>query len=150
MTDEELYEAQPKKDFKFNMYDENTRVEYRDVVVPNWIAADGRWGDVHNALMAAGNRNFATATEKIVQVLERAREYGRMEVESGREPEGKLHTERWAAQGPQVRHEYVAQPLTSQAKARQDLIERSYRGLRRPFDPNFPLAEQAPAPVFEL
>lgn len=88
MTDEELHAAQPKKDFKFNMYDENTKVEYRDVVVPNWIAADGRWGDVHNALMAAGNRNFATATEKIVQVLERAREFGRMEAESGREPEG--------------------------------------------------------------
>lgn len=119
MTDEQMYEAQPRKDFKFNMYDENVRVEYRDVVVPNWIAADGRWGDVHNALMAAGNRNFATATEKIVKVLERAREYGRLEAQLGRQPEGL----------PVPEGEITANPNLGPD------FPRSYRGMRRPFDP---------------
>ena len=90
MTDEELHAAQPRKDFVFNMYDENTTVEYRNVSVPNWIARDGGWGDVYNALMDARNGKCASATEKIVKVLEWAREVGRTEAETGREPEGKI------------------------------------------------------------
>lgn len=79
MTDEELHEAQPKKDWVFNMVDTVVKTNYRDVTVPNWIAADGRWGDVYNALQAARDGNFATATEQIVKAMERAREYGREE-----------------------------------------------------------------------
>lgn len=90
MTDEELHAAQPRKDFVFNMYDENTTTEYRNVSVPNWIARDGRWGDVYNALMDARNGKGASATEKMVKLLEWAREVGRTEAETGREPEGRL------------------------------------------------------------
>lgn len=134
MTDEELHAAQPEKDYKFNMYDESVTTEYRDVIVPNWMARDGRWAEVYNALQAARNSKIATATEQIVKAMERAREYGRMEAESGREPEGKLHVERWDnsnVNGP---------PISSQEKSRLDLQQRTHRGLRRPFDPAFPSA----------
>jgi hypothetical protein len=131
MTDEELHAAQPPHDFKFNMYDESTRVEHRDVVVPNWIARDGRWAEIYNAVKAAECGQIAKATEQIVKALERAREYGRMEAESGREPEGKLHVERWE-------NSNVNGPISSREKSQQDLAIRTHRGLRRPFDPAFP------------
>ncbi len=79
MTDEELHAAQPGGDFKFNLADTALKTNYRDVTVPNWIAADGRWGDVYNALQSARDGNFATATEKIVKALEAAREFGAQE-----------------------------------------------------------------------
>lgn len=122
MTDEQLYEAQPEKDFKFNMYDENTRVDYRDVVVPNWIARDGRWAEIHSALMDAGNRKFALATEKIVKALERAREFGMVQAQLGRDPEGLPVPEGEIKANPNLGPDFP----------------RSYRGLRRPFDPSAP------------
>lgn len=92
MTEEELYAAQPEKDFKFNMCDENTNVEYRDVVVPNWMARDGRWAEIYGALTDARNGKLASATEKIVKAMERAREHGKQEAETGRKPEGLVRT----------------------------------------------------------
>lgn len=79
MTEEELHAAQPAGDFTFNLADTVLKTNYRDITVPNWIAADGRWGDVYNALQSARDGNFATATEKIVKALERARQFGREE-----------------------------------------------------------------------
>ena len=79
MTDEELHEAQPAKDFKFELVDREVKLIYRDVVVPNWIARDGHWADIYNALGAARNSEMAKATEQIVKAMERAREYGREE-----------------------------------------------------------------------
>lgn len=81
MTDEELHEAQPAKDFTFQLVDTHTKLVPREVVVPNWIARDGHWGDVHNALSSAREGNMATATERIVRALERARGFGRQEAE---------------------------------------------------------------------
>lgn len=76
MTDEELHAAQPAGAFKFMLNDSQMKIIPREVEVPNWIARDGHWGDVYNALIAARDSNMATATEKIVKALERAREFG--------------------------------------------------------------------------
>lgn len=79
MTDEELHAAQPPGDFKFQLADESSRTDFREVVVPNWMAKDGRWAEIYNALQAARNGKIASATEQIVKAIERAREYGREE-----------------------------------------------------------------------
>jgi hypothetical protein len=79
MTEEELHAAQPEKDYKFYLADQQLREEYRNVGVPNWMARDGHWADVWNALQAAQGRKMATATEMIVKAMERARQFGREE-----------------------------------------------------------------------
>jgi hypothetical protein len=80
MTDEEMHEAQPKKDFVFQLVDqEPIKLNYRNVTVPNWIGRDGHWAEVYNALSAARNCEMAKSTEMIVKAMERAREVGREE-----------------------------------------------------------------------
>lgn len=86
MTEQELHEAQPEKDFVFQLVDqEPIKLIYRDVTVPNWIARDGHWAEVYNALGAARNSEMARATEMIVKAMERAREVGREEAEQEQE-----------------------------------------------------------------
>lgn len=91
MTEEELHEAQPAKDFKFQLVDTEVKLNYRDVVVPNWIARDGHWADVYNALGAARNSEMAKATEMIVKAMERARQFGREEEIQSRAAEESAH-----------------------------------------------------------
>lgn len=138
MSDEQLYEAQPEKDFVFNMYDENTNVEYRNVTVPNWMARDGRWAEIYNALSAARNGKFASATEQIVKAMERVREFGRLEAQLGQKPEGLPVPEGEIKANPDLGPDHARYYESSRDKSQRDVQERSYRGLRRPFDPAFP------------
>lgn len=133
MTDEELHAAQPQKDFEFTLVDTEVRTLPRQVVVPNWIARDGHWGDVYNALIAARNGNMATATEKITRAMERARQFGREEAESEAE---ELRRRQFEGRFVTPKPDYVARPLTEEAKIRahRDTVnsedsDAMYRGL---------------------
>jgi hypothetical protein len=95
MTDEELHDAQPAKDFVFEMVDqEPIKLNHRNVTVPNWIARDGHWAEIYNALAAARNSQMAKATELIVKAMERARQVGRQEVYLERSQEAADPSER--------------------------------------------------------
>lgn len=80
MTDDELYAAQPAKDFEFNLEDTvPAQKRARKVVVPNWMAREGRWSEIWGALDAARQGNMATAAERMVNAMEFARQLGRKE-----------------------------------------------------------------------
>lgn len=128
MTDEELHAAQPDSSFKFMLTDRQLKLLPREVTVANWIAKDGHWGDVYNALMAAADGNMATATEKIAKALERARQFGYQQAVDEQQRQFKeMRITSNPNLGPDEARsyggcgkEYVARPLTEEAKRRHE------------------------------